>query len=123
MSNVSFDIHGDYKTEFMEKAKVLVDMGIKDRPERITLINELCETYTATTGQTPDSYPLVMLANYILKEELSDPDSNKARKTEYSFLSDDQLDRREDKEVALNKLEHTISIDGKRVVNGTKNRS
>ncbi|MGM0846874.1 MAG: hypothetical protein ACQEUT_18100 [Bacillota bacterium] len=123
MQAVLFNLSGDYKTEFHEKASALIELNIENRDERIRRIDELCESYTVATRQKPDSYQLVRLADYILKEELTDKDSNKSKKVEYNFHSEDQELRRDKKETALGKLEHSIDVDGKRRGNSTRNRN
>lgn len=104
--------HGDYKERFRDVADELIEENIKDRNERMKRIEQLVTEYVFDTGEKPDSGVLDKLANYILREELTDPRKNKSRIEEYPFFSEYQLARRENRELPEKAAAH-IGTDGK----------
>lgn len=89
--------HGtDYKAEFERAVNGLIDKNIEDRTERIRAIDALIDEYVDAIGSAPDPVQLERLADYILKEELTDASKNKVRREEYPIFSEWQLARRKD---------------------------
>lgn len=82
------------KHAFSEAVDDLIAQNIEDRTERIATVHALTEAYTDSTGVRPDGAQLERLADYILREEISDPDPHKSTKYEYPILSDIQMERR-----------------------------
>jgi hypothetical protein len=72
------------------------------------VIDYVCERYVMWHGKIPDSYQLSLLANLILRDDISNPSPNKVQKEAYPFHSDAQRKRRNRKEfVAMDDtLEH-----------------
>lgn len=62
--------------------------------ERICKTEEITEAYFTHTGKHMDGVQLERLANLILYDDFADTDRLKARKQEYSVLSEDQYRRR-----------------------------
>jgi hypothetical protein len=52
-------------------------------------------------NKKPDSYQLTLLANLILKDDISNPAPNKVQKESYPFHSDAQSKRRKRKEFVV----------------------
>lgn len=92
-----FCFEGDYKASF---AKAVDDLIVLDLPLdfRIGHIDLLIEAYFHQTGHKPDAYQLERLANYILKEDLTDPHPDKVTRTEYPILNEGQYKLRSDRE-------------------------
>lgn len=87
----------DFKRAFEEAAEALCqqDMPVEWRNKAV---QDLTDAYIEQSGQRPDSIPLQWLANWILRDELSDPHPDKVKNTEYPILSRGQQklrDRRE----------------------------
>lgn len=90
----------DYKTQFNEEATYLIACEIEDRGERMAAVQALIDRYINEHGAPPDPAQLERLTDYILREELTDPNRMKVRDSEYPFLSERQLDRRYESEYA-----------------------
>lgn len=103
------------KHAFSEAVDDLIAQNIEDRTERIAAVHALTEAYTDSTGVRPDGVQLERLADYILREELTDPDPYKVANSEYPFLSERQLELRRKREVPLKVAEET-GTDGKNYV-------
>lgn len=101
----------DYKTEFNEAVTDLIAKGIADRAERMIAVQALTDAYIDSTGEQPDPTELERLTDYILREELLDPDPYKIAHTEYPFMSERQLDLRRDREMSATAAE-TVGVDG-----------
>lgn len=86
----------DYKAEFAAAVSDLIAQNMADRSERIAAVHALTEAYVDSIGQRPDPVQLERLADYILREELTDGHRNKTSATEHPFLSETQLARRTD---------------------------
>lgn len=84
-----------------------IAQGIEDRAERISAVGR----YTEENPQL-DGNQLERLADYILREELTDTDRMKSRNNEYPFMSERQIDRRRAEEVPL-KVAEEVGIDGR----------
>lgn len=91
----------DYKAEFITEVNELIAANIEDRTERMAAVQALTDRYIDAHGTTPDAAQIERLTDYILREELTDPDPYKMQHAEYPFMSDWQLDRRHDREVSL----------------------
>jgi hypothetical protein len=70
-----------------------IAQGIEVRSERISAVERYTEEHPDL-----DERALERLADYILREELTDPHPDKITRTEYPFMSTWQLDLRRDKE-------------------------
>jgi len=87
--------HGtDYKAEFERAVNEIIDKNIEDRTERIRAIDALIDEYVDAIGSAPDPKQLERLADYILREELTDSSKDKVSREEYPILSEWQLARR-----------------------------
>ncbi|QHZ52325.1 hypothetical protein [Paenibacillus larvae] len=100
------------KQAFCEAVTDLIEQNITDRSERINAVEALTDAYVDSTGNLPDSAQLERLADYLLKEELTDNFADKVTQTDYPFFSDRQLDRRYKKEATAKAAEY-IGTDGK----------
>jgi len=101
----------DYKAEFITQVDELIAAHIEDRTERMSAVKALTDRYIETYGTPPDAVQLERLTDYILREELTDPDRMKTRKEEYPFLSERQLERRQEHEYSEG-LAETYDTDG-----------
>lgn len=106
----------EYTEEFEKAVDKLIAAEIDDRQERIDAVDRLCEEYTESVGETPDSRQLYRLTNEILREELTDKRKNKVRAEEYPFLSKHQLKRRFDNEFPAKE----VKGEKDEVITGTK---
>lgn len=84
----------DYKTQFNEEVTSIIAANIADRMERMAAVQALIDRYIAAQGITPDAAQLERLTDYILREELTDPDAHKSAHNEYPILSEIQMERR-----------------------------
>lgn len=82
------------------------------RQTRLDASDSLVESYVKHTGLRPPSAQLGRLATLILRDELADTDRMKSRNNEYPIMSDDQLRRREDREVSM-KMAQDMAVDGR----------
>jgi hypothetical protein len=89
-------------------SKVVSEYKDKTIEEVNVIVEKICEAYVLERGKKPDSYQLTLLANLILKDDLSNNTSNKIRKEEYPFHSDSQKKRRNRQEFVTmdDTLEH-----------------
>ena len=101
----------DYKTQFIEKVDEIIAANIEDRTERMSAVRVLVAGYIDENGTPPDPTQLERLTDYILREELSNPNRMKMREMEYPFLSARQMERRQDKEYSLS-LAESYDTDG-----------
>jgi hypothetical protein len=86
--------------------------GELPREVRLVKIEELTETYVATTGEWPDAVALERLADLCLYEELTDDNIHKVAHTEYPFLSEYQFDRRGNRESSVGEAIDNSASDG-----------
>lgn len=87
--------HGtDYKAAFERAVNELIDKNIADRAARMHAIDDLINEYVNAIGTAPDPVQLERLANYILREELTDSNPHKVRHAEYPIFTETQLKRR-----------------------------
>lgn len=84
----------DYKAEFITQVNELIAANIEDRTERMAAVKALTDRYIDAHGTTPDAAQIERLTDYILREELTDPDPYKSEHNEYPILSEIQLARR-----------------------------
>ncbi|OXM86465.1 hypothetical protein [Paenibacillus rigui] len=103
----------NYKVEFEQQVRKLVMCSIMDRHVRMQEIQKLIDSYINSTDTVPDTTPLERLADYILKEELTDRNPYKVSHTSHPIMSTWQLDLRHNREVTL-KVAEEIAADGKR---------
>lgn len=103
--------YNDYKTQFNEDTTALIDANIEDRTERMAAVQALIDRYVETNGEIPDRAQLERLSDYILREELTNPNRMKVRDEEYPFLSARQLERRQDYEYSID-LAESYDTDG-----------
>jgi len=87
------------KKEFEARvAEVCADYKNANLETRKEVVNDLCEQYVMLHDKKPDSYQLQMLADLLLKEDLSNNSPYKAQEIEYGFHSNTQRKRRKKKE-------------------------
>ncbi|MEC0328708.1 hypothetical protein P4H42_03605 [Paenibacillus macerans] len=91
----------DYKAEFHDAVTDLIAEGIADRGERMAAVHALTEAYFDSVGTAPDAAEIERLADYVLREELTDTNPHKVAHAEYPFMGEWQLGRRRDREVSL----------------------
>ncbi|WP_103110262.1 hypothetical protein [Brevibacillus reuszeri] len=84
----------DFKTKFNEDTTALIAANIADRTERMAAVQALIDRYIEANGEIPDRAQLERLTDYVLREELTDPDPYKSEHNEYPILSEIQLSRR-----------------------------
>lgn len=92
----------------MTTSNEIIDKNVKDRSERISEI----KSWLNAQERQPDPSELERLADYILREELTDSHPDKVTREEYPILSETQLSRRHAKE-ASEKLVEEYGTDGK----------
>ncbi|WJX07520.1 hypothetical protein [Bacillus cereus] len=104
----TFDINGDYKTQFETYVTTLItnrresDSGaISNRYVRTKEIKSLTDAYVGTVGERPESKQLERLADLLLYEDLSNTHPDKMTLAEYPIMSDHQLSRRHSGEVSM----------------------
>ena len=102
----------DYKTQFNEEVTALISANITDRAERMAAVQALIDRYLTENGVTPDITQLERLANYILHEELTDPDPYKSEHNEYPILSEWQMELRRSREIPLDMIIDHVGTDG-----------
>lgn len=118
----TFNIQGDFKTEFKNYVDLLFSkVATFTRTQRNGLVDGLIEAYVATTGQVPNGGQLDRLASFILHEELTSNDPYKTSKT--GIMSDRQFRRRAEEQEADVKLAGNYGTDGKKHGRSTRNRS
>lgn len=90
-----------FNTQYIKQSEQYIDLLshlVKNAgstvEERICKTEEITEAYFAHTGKQMDGVQLERLANLILYDDFADTDRMKARKQEYSVLSEDQYRRR-----------------------------
>lgn len=71
---------------------------VPELPERYALINEVCEDFYKTIGQTLPAFMLSRLCDWVLIEILNDRDVDKVSNAEFAILSPRQLRRRDKRE-------------------------
>ncbi|MFH5187071.1 hypothetical protein ACHHV8_33310 [Paenibacillus sp. TAB 01] len=103
----------NYTSDFERQVNQLVLRGILDRSVRMNEIRKLIESHTGSMNHKPDTTQLERLADYILKEELTDPNPYKMSHTPYPILSPWQQELRYRREVTL-KVAEEIGADGQR---------
>ncbi|KTS84456.1 hypothetical protein NS115_03765 [Paenibacillus jamilae] len=110
---------GDYKTAFA--AAVYELLAVQDMPVnfRISAVEVLTEAYYEQTGERPSTEMLSLLADFILRDDLSDRDPDKVTKKEYPFLSKDQIKTRGGREFASDNMARYTS-DIKHKLNGKR---
>lgn len=101
----------DYKTQLSEDTTALIATNIADRTERMAAVQALIDRYIEINGEVPDRAQLERLTDYVLREELMDPNRMKVSEQEYPFLSTRQLERRQDREYSIS-LAESYDTDG-----------
>lgn len=102
----------DFKTQFYEDVTAIISADISDRTERMAAVQTLTDRYMTAHGKAPDEAQLERLANYILREELTDTRPDKVTLEEYPIMSERQLERRRAQEVPL-KVAEEYGADGR----------
>lgn len=89
-----------YVADVFEKEVDKWEEELRDLPlsHRHDVVNYVCESYVLMHGKKPDSYQLMRLANVLLLEVLSNPDTYKMQNEEYPVLSIPQQKRRSRRE-------------------------
>ena len=93
-----------YTEQVAEKVNSLSKLTLSELPtaeERVALADSIIEEYWQVTGRKPSPGILSRLANYIISEDLKDKAIDKVTNTEYPFLSEYQLKRRERKQLPM----------------------
>ncbi|KFN01598.1 hypothetical protein D0U04_13755 [Bacillus clarus] len=111
MTQYTFDINGDYKTQFETYVNTLITThragskesqeAISNRNTRAKEIKSLTDAYVGTVGERPEPKQLERLADLLLYEELHDTHPDKMVLAEYPIMSDHQLSRRHSGEVSM----------------------
>lgn len=70
MTQTIYIFQGDYKKQFEDYTKDIVNNRIEDRQQRKETIDALIEEYVKQTGERPEGRQLEKLANAIMFEEL-----------------------------------------------------
>ncbi|PFS38745.1 hypothetical protein [Bacillus thuringiensis] len=104
----TFDINGDYKTQFETYVNTLItnlregdSSAISNRNVRAEEIKSLTDAYVRTVGERPEPKQLEHLADLMLYEELHDTHPDKMALEEYPIMSDHQVSRRHSGEVSM----------------------
>ncbi|MCR8843101.1 hypothetical protein NQ117_05365 [Paenibacillus sp. SC116] len=96
----------DYKAAFEQVVMFLINEENEDRTERMADIQALIDEYVDDIGETPNASILEKLTDYILREELLDPNPYKVAHNEYPILSERQMSDRYEREYALDLAEN-----------------
>ena len=91
---------GKHTTQAHEYIDELIDEAYRQRPgpqERVQKASALCEAHYEQIGRYPDSSVLNRLAWYIVIDDMIDRHPDKMTREEYPIMSDDQLERRDEK--------------------------
>lgn len=109
---------GDYKSAFTKAVDELLAVPDMPTPFRISAVDVLIEAYFTQTGEKPSSDKLSMLADFLLRDELSAQHADKVSREAYPILSRVQLSRRETRELPSEMEWHTANrshkLNGKR---------
>ncbi|HHT7127809.1 hypothetical protein [Bacillus cereus] len=104
----TFNINGDYKTQFETYVNTLIttrresdSSAISNRDVRAEEINSLTDAYVEALGERPEPKQLERLADLLLYEELHDTHPDKMTREEYPIMSEHQLARRHSDEVSM----------------------
>lgn len=107
----------NYKKAFQAEVSKLVEIEMPVQ-WRIKAIEELTEAYFKQTGELPESEELNRLADFILKDDLTDKHPDKVTNAEYPILSEGQVKLRLKREKATDLTNFTH--DKKHKMNGRK---
>lgn len=102
-----------YNTAFEQQVNKLVMCSIMDRSLRMQEIHKLIDSYIASAETKPKAKQLERLADYILKEELTDPNPYKMSHGAHPIMSTWQMELRHKREMSL-KVAEGIAADGQR---------
>ena len=83
--------------------------ALRDRTERMQIIDATIERYYEETGQMPSTTELDRLSTLILKEELTDHRKNRMKVNEHPIMSERWEERRHNGETSLNMAEEVGS--------------
>jgi hypothetical protein len=112
-----FYFEGDFKSGFSQAVDELLTLDLP-MTFRIGQVEILTEAYFEQTGQKPDPFQLERLADFILRDDLSDPHPDKVTNTEFPILSEGQVKLRNGRE---NSWDVSIfSPNRKHKLNGTR---
>lgn len=89
-----YNFEGNHKRRFRLYVDKLIAERIEYRPERQFAVQYLIDKYIEHVGERPDKRELDRLTDYVLDDDLNDPNPHKVSHTEYPFLSEKQLMRR-----------------------------
>lgn len=97
--------HEEYLAEVTLVVEALADTKLEDSCATVTQRNDLVESivwhYYWQCNRHLPSYLLELLANYLLIDTLKDKDVDKVANNEYPVLSDVQVKRRVNKQIAM----------------------
>ncbi|MFS0841227.1 hypothetical protein [Paenibacillus sp. 1P03SA] len=101
---------GDYRAAFYAAVGELT--AVTDMPVqfRISAVEVLTESYFQQTGRQPGTNELELLADFILRDELSDKAPDKVTNTPFPFLSENQSRTRREREVASDMTNTTADV-------------
>lgn len=115
----SFAPATDFKSAFVGAVDELLAADMPT-PWRIKAVDDLTAAYLEQTGQRPDAYQLSRLADYILRDDLSDPHPDKVSNTEYPFLSEGQFKLRRVRENSSGEGVAKFTKNSSQLMNGTR---
>lgn len=96
------DAHNDITEQFTR-----FKCNQTDRALRIDFSNRLIERYIAISGYNPPGILLERLGTLILLDEISDGNPHKVTHTEFPILSEQQVERREERERKAGVVEYS----------------
>lgn len=111
----------EYKASFERAATCLIDAKIEDRGVRMAAVEALIDEYVGAVGERPDGDILEQLTDYILREELLDPNPYKVSQNDYPILSESQMQLRYEREYGL-ELAENHGADGRSRATPTRRR-
>lgn len=120
-----FDLNDDYKTQMNNYITALEDNEPRIQKldavaqvdylnmlsDRIARIHSLTDDYVTQVGEMPEHKALERLSDLILREELKWSHKDKMNLLPVPFLSDHQIERRQNQEVSLHQLEAFVPSD------------
>lgn len=94
---------GDYKAKFIaEVDRMLDDEELRaSREQRLAAIEQITEQYLRDTGERPDPKQLDRLADFCLREELTDRNPYKMTHDEFPIMSQHQIALRRDRSAPM----------------------
>ena len=88
----------------------LTELNYRPNGLRLQRIEEMIESFFASTGEMPDSASLQRLSDLCLYEELTDTDEHKIMHNEYPIMSETQIARRQEGKHSRNEDNPKIEV-------------